>query len=135
MALEIAEHGPEPSASLPGPFVEPDHPGDLQEREGRSMDQTHHRPKTPWHAQGVCEPHPRAAAHRNTHVPEGRTHAQTMAAIDGDEGRKALSKHPPQTGGVSAEKAPDLQIQEKLCPGQRHVGNRAPVDTRVYLDL
>ena len=48
MALEIADHGPEPSASPPGPFVEPDHPGDLQEREGRPMDQTHHRPKTPW---------------------------------------------------------------------------------------
>jgi hypothetical protein len=47
MAFEIADNGPEPSASPPGPFVEPDHPGDLQGWEGRSMDQTHNRPKTP----------------------------------------------------------------------------------------
>jgi hypothetical protein len=51
MALEIAENGSEPSASPPGPFVEPDHPGELREREGRTMDQTHNRPETPWDAQ------------------------------------------------------------------------------------
>jgi hypothetical protein len=88
MALKIADHGPEPSASPPGPFVEPDPPGDFQEREGRTMDQTHNRPKTPWYAQCARELHPRAAANRDAHVPEGRTHAQTMTATDRDEGRE-----------------------------------------------
>jgi hypothetical protein len=108
MALEIAENGPEPSASPPSPFVEPDHPGDLQEREGRPMDQPHHRPKTPWYAQCVREPHTRAAAHRKAHVPDGRTHAPTVAATDRDEGRKPLGKNPLGTAGVPTEETADL---------------------------
>jgi hypothetical protein len=132
MALEIADNGPEPSASPPGPFVEPDHPGNLQEREGRSMDQTHNRPKTPWYAQCAREPHPRAAPNRNAHVPEGRTHAQTVVATDRNEGRKPLGTNPLWTGGVPTEETADLEVQEKLCSGQRQVGNRAPVDAMSY---
>jgi hypothetical protein len=93
------------------------------------MDQTHNRPETPWYAQCAREPRTRAAAHRLAHVPEGRTHAQTMAATDRDEGRKPLGKNPPRTGGLPAEETTDLQRQEELCPGKRQAGNRAPVGT------
>jgi hypothetical protein len=72
------------------------------------MDQTHNRPKTPWYAQGAREPHPRAAANRNAHVPEGRTHAPTVAATDRDEGGKPLGKNPLWTGGVPTEETTDL---------------------------
>ena len=129
MALEITDNGPEPSASPPGPFVEPDHPGGRKEREGRTMDQTHDRPITPRYAQGAREPRARTAAHREAHVPEGRTHAQTVAATDRDEGRKPLGKNPLRTGGVPTEETADLQVQDQRGPGQRQVGHRASVDT------
>jgi hypothetical protein len=129
IALEIAEDGPEPSPAPPGPFVEPDHPGDLQEREGRTMDQTHNRPVTPRHTQGAREPHPRTAANRYAHVPEGRTHAPTVAATDRDEGRKPLGKNPLWTGSVPTEETADLQVQDKRGSGQRQVGHRALVET------
>jgi hypothetical protein len=116
MAFEIAENGPETSAAPPGPCIEPNHPWDLQEREGRPMDQPHHRPATPWHAQYACEPRTREAANRYAHVPEGRTHAQTMATTDRDEGRKPLGKNPLWTGGVPAEEATGLQTQEEPSP-------------------
>jgi hypothetical protein len=75
LAFEIADHGPDPSVSPPGPCIEPNHAGDLKGREGRLRDQTHHHSKTPWYAQCAREPHPRAAATRNAHLSEGRTHA------------------------------------------------------------
>ena len=129
MALEIAEHGPEPSAAAPGPFVEPDHPRDLQEREGRTRDRAHHRPVTPWEAQCAREPHPRTAAHRQAHVPEGRPHAQAVAAPDRDQGGKPLGKNPLWTGGVPTEATADLQVQDQRGSGQRQVGHRASVET------
>jgi hypothetical protein len=74
------------------------------------MNQTHHRPETPGYAQGAREPHTRAAAYRKSHVPEGRTHAQTIGATDRDEGRKPLGKNPLCTGGVPTEETTDLQV-------------------------
>jgi hypothetical protein len=108
MALEIAEEGPESSAAPPGPFVESDHPGDLQERQGRTVDQAHNRPVTPLDAQGAREPHSRTAANRQAHVPEGRTHAQAVAATNRDEGGKPLGKDPLWTGRVPTEETANL---------------------------
>jgi hypothetical protein len=108
MTLEITHDRPESSAAPPGPFVEPDYPGALQKREGRTVDQAHNRPVTPWDAQGAREPHSRTATHRQAHVPEGRTHAQAVAATDRDEGGKPLGKDPLWTGGVPTEETPDL---------------------------
>src|SRR5918992_2786247 len=48
MALESTHDGPEPSASPPGPFVDPNDPWSLQGWERRIMNQTHKRPETPW---------------------------------------------------------------------------------------
>jgi hypothetical protein len=129
MACERAAHGAALSAAPPGPCVEPTHPRDLQEREGRTMDPTHTRPKTPWYAQCAGEPHPRAAANRQAPVPENRRHPQTMAAMDRDEGRKLLGKNPLWTGGVPTEEPADLEGHDKLYAGQRQVGHRASVDT------
>jgi hypothetical protein len=129
MALEIAEHGPEPSASPPGPFVAPDHPGGCNRGQWGTMNQTDKRPVTPREAQGAREPPTRAAAHRQAHVPEGRPHAPTVAATDRDEGRKPLGKNPLWTGRLPTEETADLQVQDQRGPGQRHVGHRAPVGT------
>jgi hypothetical protein len=96
---------------------------------GRPLDQTHHRPETPWDTQAAREPCTRAAAHREAHVPEGRVHAPTMAVTDRDEGRKPLGKNSLRTGGVPAEETTDLQMQDKPSPGQRQVGYRTPVGT------
>jgi hypothetical protein len=93
------------------------------------MDQPHHRPVTPREAQHLREPCAGTAAHREAHLAEGRTHAQTVAPPDRDEGRKPLGKNPPRTGRVPTAEAPDLQMQDELGPGQRQVSDRAPVDT------
>jgi hypothetical protein len=93
------------------------------------MDRTHDRVATPWRAQYVRERRTRAAAHRDGHVPEGRTHAQAVATTDRDQGRKPLGKNTPRTGGVPAEEATNLQMQEEPCPGKRQVDNRAPIGT------
>jgi hypothetical protein len=93
------------------------------------MAEAQDRPATPWHAQGVPEPRPRTAAHRETPVPERRTHAPTVAATDRDAGWTPLRTNPPPPGGVPAEDATDLQRQEALDPGTRQGGNRALGET------
>jgi hypothetical protein len=64
MAFEIADHGPETSASPPGPFVKPYHSWGRKHGEGGTMNQTYNRPVTPWYAQRMREPHPGTTSHR-----------------------------------------------------------------------
>jgi hypothetical protein len=129
MALEITDDRPKAPASPPGPLVEPDHAWGRNRGKGGTMDETHHRPVTSGDAQRMREPGAGTAAHRQAHVPEGRTRAQTMAATGSNKGRIPLGKNALRTAGMSAEETTDLQMQEKLRPGNRQVGHRAPVDT------
>lgn len=62
------------------------------------------------------EPYPCAAAHRNAHVPEGRTHTQTMAATDRDEGRKPLGNNPLWTGGMPTKKRRTCRCKKSVAP-------------------
>jgi hypothetical protein len=114
MALEITHNRPKSSPSPPRPFVEPHHPWGRQGGQGGTMDQTQNCPTTPWHAQYAREPRTGTPANRYAHVPEGCTHAQTVAAPDRDEGRKPFGKNPPRTDRVPTEEATDLQMQDEL---------------------
>ena len=91
------------------------------------MDETHNGPVTPREAQRLCEPCAGTAAHREAHLTESRTHAQTVAPTDRNKGRKPLGKNPPQTGGVPADEATDMEMNEHLGPSDGHVGDRPPV--------
>jgi hypothetical protein len=68
MALEIADHSPEPSAPPPGPFVEPDHSRGRNHGERGTTDQTYNHPVTPWYAQLLREPHTGTAARREAYL-------------------------------------------------------------------
>jgi hypothetical protein len=68
MAFKIPDNSAEASASPPRPCIEPNHPWDRKGREGRPMDQTHHRPATPRYAWGVREPRAGTAANGQAHV-------------------------------------------------------------------
>jgi hypothetical protein len=71
MTLKIADDGSEPSATSPGPVIEPNHPGGRQGGYGRAVDEAQNRPAPPRHAQRMGQSRTRAAAHRYAQVPEG----------------------------------------------------------------
>jgi hypothetical protein len=50
-----------------------------------------------------------------------------VAATDRHEGGKLLGKNPPQTGGVPAEEATDLQMDEHPGPRDGYVSDSPPV--------
>jgi hypothetical protein len=70
------------------------------------MAEAQDRPATPWHAQGVPEPRPRTAAHRETPVPaEDATDLQRQEALDPGTrqgGNRALGETMPGSRPVPA---------------------------------
>jgi hypothetical protein len=127
MVLEITHEGPKAPASPPGPVVAPYDSWGRKRWQGCAMDETHNRPVTPREAQLMREPHTGTAAYGEAHVPEGCADAPAVAATDRHKGGKLLGENTPQTGGLPAEEATDVQMQEDRGPRDGPVGDRAPV--------